>query len=149
MALRLAYCIHSLMEAKTEPLAAAIVTVAGRLEMVRSPSLAEQVADSVIAGIADGTLHFGQRIGCRLGGAWLWCAAVPLLGPVAVARYDVIPTLAAVAGLGLAPAMPFVSGLVLALAKRLPSSKLLSAGLPRILVRPPWSARLTFALPKS
>ena len=33
-----------------------------RLEMVRSPSLAEQVADSVVAGIADGTLAFGQRI---------------------------------------------------------------------------------------
>jgi DNA-binding GntR family transcriptional regulator len=30
--------------------------------MVRSPSLAEQVADSVVAGIADGTLAFGQRV---------------------------------------------------------------------------------------
>ncbi|MBK5307834.1 MAG: DUF2029 domain-containing protein [Frankiaceae bacterium] len=59
-------------------------------------------------------LLIGLRTG-RLGGAWLWCAAVPLLGPVAVARYDVIPTLAAVAGLGLAPVMPFASGVVLAL----------------------------------
>lgn len=30
--------------------------------MVRNPSLAEQVADSIVAGIADGTLAFGQRI---------------------------------------------------------------------------------------
>lgn len=35
---------------------------ARRLELVRSPSLAEQVADLVVAGIADGTLGFGQRI---------------------------------------------------------------------------------------
>ncbi|MCA1710985.1 MAG: glycosyltransferase 87 family protein [Actinobacteria bacterium] len=58
-------------------------------------------------------LH-GLRHG-RLAGAWLWVAAVPLLGPVALARYDVLPTLAAGAGLLLgAAAMPLGAGAVLA-----------------------------------
>lgn len=50
------------MEAKAQPLEPAALAASRRLEMVRSPSLAEQVADSIVAGIADGTLAFGQRI---------------------------------------------------------------------------------------
>jgi DNA-binding GntR family transcriptional regulator len=33
-----------------------------QLELLRSPSLAEQVAESIIAAIADGSLAFGQRV---------------------------------------------------------------------------------------
>ena len=56
----------------------------------------------------------GLRAG-RLDGAWLWVAAVPLLGPVALSRYDVIPTLTAVAGVALGTTAPIASGALLAL----------------------------------
>jgi DNA-binding GntR family transcriptional regulator len=36
--------------------------LAPQLELLRRPSLAEQVAESIIAAIADGTLDFGQRV---------------------------------------------------------------------------------------
>lgn len=54
----------------------------------------------------------GVRRG-RLDGAWLWCAAVPLLGPVALTRYDVLPTLAAVLGVAVAGVAPVASGALL------------------------------------
>lgn len=57
---------------------------------------------------------WGLRRG-RLGGAWLWCAVVPLLGPVALTRYDVLPTLTAVAGIALAGSVPLAAGALLAL----------------------------------
>ena len=44
----------------------------------------------------------GLRRG-SLAGAWLWVAAVPLLGPVALTRFDVVPTALAVAGLASPP----------------------------------------------
>jgi hypothetical protein len=47
-------------------------------------------------------------------GAWLWVAGVPLLGPVAYARYDIVVALAAVAALGWA-ARPVVSGVLIGL----------------------------------
>ena len=43
--------------------------------------------------------------GGSLAGAWLWVAAVPLLGPVALARFDVVPTALAVAGLASPPGL--------------------------------------------
>ena len=55
----------------------------------------------------------GLRSG-RLTGAWIWCAALPLLGPVALARYDVLPTLAAVGSMTLVSlGLPFGAGLLL------------------------------------
>lgn len=53
----------------------------------------------------------GLRRG-SLAGAWLWVAVVPLLGPVALARFDVVPTALAVAGLA---APPLAAGLLLGL----------------------------------
>lgn len=47
-------------------------------------------------------------------GAWVWIAGVPLLGPIAYARYDIVVALAAVAALVLA-ARPVVSGALIGL----------------------------------
>ena len=55
----------------------------------------------------------GLRRG-SLAGAWLWVAVVPLLGPVALARFDVVPTALAVAGLAAAAAAPLLAGVLLA-----------------------------------
>lgn len=58
--------------------------------------------------------RFGARHG-RLTGAWLWCAAVPLLGPVALARYDVLPALTATAALVVSATSPLLAGALLGL----------------------------------
>lgn len=55
----------------------------------------------------------GLRRG-SLAGAWLWVLAVPLLGPVALARFDVVPTALAVGGLAAATAAPVLAGALLA-----------------------------------
>lgn len=55
----------------------------------------------------------GLRRG-SLAGAWLWVAVVPLLGPVALARFDVVPTALAVGGLAAATAAPLLAGVLLA-----------------------------------
>jgi hypothetical protein len=58
-------------------------------------------------------LVWGLRTG-RLEGAGLWCAAVPLMGPVVLARFDVIPTFFAAAGLIAAiVAAPIAAGVLL------------------------------------
>lgn len=44
-------------------------------------------------------LYAGVRPGRTLGGAWVWVAGVPLLGPTVYARYDVMVTAVAVAAL--------------------------------------------------
>lgn len=54
----------------------------------------------------------GLRRG-SLAGAWLWVAVVPLLGSVALARFDVVPTALAVGGLAAAPAAPLLAGVLL------------------------------------
>ena len=56
---------------------------------------------------------WGVRPHGSLAGAWLWVAAVPLLGPVALARFDVVPTALAAAGLLAAPAAPLLAGVLL------------------------------------
>ncbi|MFM9367429.1 glycosyltransferase 87 family protein [Streptomyces sp. Da 82-17] len=43
--------------------------------------------------------HAGRRPGRRTTGAWAWTAGVPLLGPTAYARYDLMVTAVAVAAL--------------------------------------------------
>lgn len=54
------------------------------------------LADALVTGLL---LYAGQRPGKRLAGAWVWVAGVPLLGPTAYARYDVMVTAVAVAAL--------------------------------------------------
>jgi hypothetical protein len=55
----------------------------------------------------------GRRQG-SWAGVWLWVSAVPLLGPVAVARFDVVPTVLAAAALVAASnAAPVAAGLLL------------------------------------
>ena len=56
---------------------------------------------------------FGLRRG-TLAGAWWWVAAVPLLGPVALGRFDVVPVLFAAGGmLAASAAAPLTAGVLL------------------------------------
>ncbi|MFD6534717.1 glycosyltransferase 87 family protein [Streptomyces sp. NPDC060184] len=54
------------------------------------------VCDALVLGLL---LRAGARPGARRTGAWLWVAGVPLLGPTVYARYDLMVTAVAVAGL--------------------------------------------------
>ena len=56
---------------------------------------------------------WGLRRG-SLAGAWFWVAAVPLLGPVVLGRFDLVPTLFAAGGLvAAAAAAPLTAGVLL------------------------------------
>ncbi|MBT2487110.1 DUF2029 domain-containing protein [Streptomyces sp. ISL-96] len=65
------------------------------------------LADALVTGLL---LYAGQRPGKRLAGAWVWVAGVPLLGPTAYARYDVMVTAVAVAALLAGARHPRVMG---------------------------------------
>ncbi|GGW92508.1 membrane protein [Streptomyces chryseus] len=65
------------------------------------------LADALVTGLL---LYAGQRPGKRLAGAWVWVAGVPLLGPTAYARYDVMVTAVAVAALLAGARRPRVLG---------------------------------------
>ncbi|MFE4373939.1 glycosyltransferase 87 family protein [Streptomyces sp. NPDC056835] len=54
------------------------------------------LCDAVAFGLL---LYAGRRTGRSPGGAWVWVAGVPLLGPTAYARYDLMVTAVAVAAL--------------------------------------------------
>ncbi|MCP3817407.1 DUF2029 domain-containing protein [Streptomyces sp. A3M-1-3] len=54
------------------------------------------LADALVMGLL---LYAGRRPARRLAGAWVWVAGVPLLGPTAYARYDLMVTAVAVAAL--------------------------------------------------
>jgi hypothetical protein len=57
---------------------------------------------------------WGSRRG-SLAGAWFWVAAAPLLGPVVLARFDLVPTLLAAGGLvAAAVRAPLAAGVLLA-----------------------------------
>jgi hypothetical protein len=54
------------------------------------------LADALVLGLL---LYAGRRPGGSPRGAWVWVAGVPLLGPTAYARYDLMVTAVAVAAL--------------------------------------------------
>ncbi|MFF2598701.1 glycosyltransferase 87 family protein [Streptomyces californicus] len=54
------------------------------------------VCDAVVLGLL---LYAARRPGMRAAGAWVWVVGVPLLGPTVYARYDLMVTAVAVAGL--------------------------------------------------
>lgn len=65
------------------------------------------VCDAVVFGLF---VYAGRRPGRSMRGAWLWIAGVALLGPTAYARYDLMVTAGAVAGLLAAVRRPAVLG---------------------------------------
>ncbi|MGW7430853.1 glycosyltransferase 87 family protein [Streptomyces sp. NPDC054861] len=87
------------------------------------------LCDAVVLGLL---LYTGRRPGRTPRGAWIWIAGVPLLGPTAFARYDLMVTAVAVAALLAAPRRPGVLGALAgfgAVVKVWPA--LLLAGTPR------------------
>ena len=91
--------------------------------LIAAPSLLRG-APYVLGFVAQMTLYdlavllllagWGLRRG-TLGGAWFWVVAVPLLGPVALGRFDVVPVLLAAGGLIAASASaPLAAGVLLA-----------------------------------
>ncbi|MER7914115.1 glycosyltransferase family 87 protein [Streptomyces sp. NPDC096068] len=65
------------------------------------------LCDALVFGLL---LYTGRRAGRTFRGAWIWLAGVALLGPTAYARYDVMVTAVAVAGLLAAGRSPRVLG---------------------------------------
>ncbi|MFG3035562.1 glycosyltransferase 87 family protein [Streptomyces sp. NPDC048330] len=65
------------------------------------------LCDALVFGLL---MYTGRRAGRSAHGAWLWLAGVPLLGPTAYARYDVMVTAVAVAALLAAGRSPRVLG---------------------------------------
>ncbi|MET9952691.1 glycosyltransferase 87 family protein [Streptomyces sp. NPDC006339] len=65
------------------------------------------LCDAFVFGLL---VYAGRRPGRSMRGAWLWLAGVPLLGPTAYARYDLMVTAVAVAGLLAAVRSPAVLG---------------------------------------
>ncbi|MEV4948361.1 glycosyltransferase family 87 protein [Streptomyces sp. NPDC053755] len=65
------------------------------------------LCDAVVFGLL---LYTGRRPGRTPRGTWIWIAGVPLLGPTAYARYDLMVTAVAVAALLAAPRRPTVLG---------------------------------------
>lgn len=64
-------------------------------------------ADAVVLALL---VAAGRRPGRRLSGAWVWIAGVPLLGPTAYARYDLMVTAVAVGALLTAARHPRTAG---------------------------------------
>ncbi|UXY27084.1 glycosyltransferase 87 family protein [Streptomyces sp. HUAS TT20] len=94
------------------PAAALAVLAPGAL-----PFLAYTTAFFVLAGLADLTvlallLYAGRRPDASPRGAWMWVAAVPLLGPTVYARYDLMVTAVAVAALLAGTRHPRVMGVL-------------------------------------
>ncbi|TQJ87551.1 uncharacterized protein DUF2029 [Streptomyces sp. SLBN-31] len=67
------------------------------------------LADLVVLSLLT---YAGVRTGRTLRGAWVWVVGVPLLGPTVYARYDVMVTAVAVAGLLAAARHPRAAGVL-------------------------------------
>ena len=67
------------------------------------------LCDALVLGLL---VYAGRRPGRSTRGAWLWLAGVPLLGPTAYCRYDLMVTAVAVAGLVSGRGRPLVLGAV-------------------------------------
>ncbi|MEU5978608.1 glycosyltransferase 87 family protein [Streptomyces sp. NPDC047315] len=96
------------------------------------------LSDAVVLALL---LSAGRRPGRRTHGCWVWVVGVPLLGPTAYARYDLVVTAVAVAALLAGPRRPGAFGALAAfgaLLKVWPA--LLLAAAPR---RAWWSAAVT------
>ncbi|MFD7443429.1 glycosyltransferase 87 family protein [Streptomyces sp. NPDC059909] len=65
------------------------------------------VCDAAVLGLL---LYAGMRPGKSLRGVWVWVAGVPLLGPTAYARYDLMVTAVAVAALFALARRPGLAG---------------------------------------
>lgn len=65
------------------------------------------VCDAAVYGLL---VYAGRRPGKSPKGAWVWVAGVPLLGPTAYARYDLMVTAVAVAALFAAARRPRLAG---------------------------------------
>ncbi|MFJ3902060.1 glycosyltransferase 87 family protein [Streptomyces sp. NPDC090025] len=65
------------------------------------------LCDALVFGLL---MYAGRRPGRSMRGAWLWLAGVPLLGPTAYSRYDLMVTAVAVAALLAAVRSPVVMG---------------------------------------
>ncbi|MDR3036071.1 MAG: DUF2029 domain-containing protein [Kitasatospora sp.] len=106
----------------------------------------------VICGVVDAAaMALLMRAGVRRGrsylGGWYWVAGVPLLGPTAYCRYDIIVTALAVAGLLVMLRRPALSGVLLGLGGLLKVWPLLALiGSPRgRRTRRAWTSAVAFA----
>ncbi|MFG2759600.1 glycosyltransferase 87 family protein [Streptomyces wuyuanensis] len=77
------------------------------LDYVRAFFVLALVCDALVLGLL---LYAGRRPGRSTKGMWFWIAGVPLLGPTAYARYDLMVTAVAVAALFAAARRPAVAG---------------------------------------
>ncbi|MER6524432.1 glycosyltransferase 87 family protein [Streptomyces sp. NPDC001508] len=92
------------------PAAALAVLAPGALPFLAYPTaffLLALLADLVVLALLG---YAGRRPGKSPRGAWVWAAGLPLLGPTAYARYDVMVTAVAVAALFAGARRPRVMG---------------------------------------
>ncbi|WP_327666839.1 DUF2029 domain-containing protein [Streptomyces sp. NBC_00485] len=81
----------------------------GFLEYTKAFFVLAFLADLVVLSLL---VYAGLRPGKTLRGAWVWVVGVPLLGPTVYARYDVMVTAVAVAGLLAGARHPRVMGVL-------------------------------------
>ncbi|MEU2109671.1 glycosyltransferase family 87 protein [Streptomyces sp. NPDC019507] len=77
------------------------------LDYVRAFFVLALICDAAVLALL---LYAGRRPGKSTRGMWFWIAGVPLLGPTAYARYDLMVTAVAVAALFAAARRPAVAG---------------------------------------
>ncbi|MGW2843178.1 glycosyltransferase 87 family protein [Streptomyces sp. NPDC001493] len=114
------------------------------LEYATAFSVLVLVCDALVLGLL---LRAGSRPGARRAGAWVWVAGVPLLGPTVYARYDLMVTAVAVAGLLAGVRRPRVLGALAAfgaLLKVWPALVLVGTA-PGRATRRAWSAAVVVA----
>ncbi|MGK5630490.1 glycosyltransferase 87 family protein [Streptomyces sp. URMC 123] len=92
------------------PAAALPVLAPGLLPFLDYPAAFFCLAFLADAAVLAVLLRIGRRPGRRAAGAWVWVAGVPLLGPTAYARYDLMVTAVAVAALLVAGRSPRAAG---------------------------------------